>query len=937
MSSEIGDLFVTLRSVTSPFTEPLVESGDVAEEVTGRITAAGEQMATSLDASSKTAADSFQLILDAALRLAEAIVEPLNAVKTSVRQVASAIRALAKAAASLDQTAAPALQGVAASATEMATGMDASLATARTSLRELGAEFGTVAGAAAASATEITAASEESAAATTEASSAAAASSERSAAAMGETSAGLMKYATGLAAAGFGLFEAIKGATNFNAAVIKINTQAGVSKSQLASLGTGVLNLAGQVGDSPDSLSEALYHVESSFASTGITGAKALDILKVGAEGAAMGHADLVDVTNALDAAIASGIPGVQNYSQAMGALNAIVGSGDMQMQDLANAMGTGMVAVVKGYGLSLNDVGAALATFGDNNIRGAKAGTDLRMAVEALSQPVKTAAQWLVEFGMKQSTLQKDMETGGLNKALTDLQTHFKKAGITATEEGGVITDMFGKKAGAGIGVLMGQFDRFESKYPELNKGANNFASSWQTASHTLSQEWNDLKAGLEALAIKLGTALMPALSKVLGYIRQGVGWITAHKQAVAVLASVLGGLLVAALWGVVAALSAIEVNPVVLGITAVAAAAIYCWTHFKTFRTVVMDVANFLKTVLVGAFHIAQAAISGLIGWFSGHGGEFSAAWQKVVKAVQVVVKWFNDNVIKWVQARVADLVTWWDSHSQELAEVWANIWALISANVKLAWNTWIHPVLIMLQAVWKTVWMAVWDTIKVVWAAVSGVVTTAMHLILNIIGIVLDLITGHWGKAWQDVKKLVSQGLSDIVHLITSVASGFGTLLYDAGKNIITGLINGIKSMASGIANTVSNVASTIRSFLPFSPAKQGPLSGSGSPDIAGAKIGEMIATGLTNSTRKVTQAGRQVAGAAALAIGGSDDFGSLSVTGASGLTVTGGTAGGMAGSQNIVVQIDRQTLFTIMQTATLQNGRRNPTTGVTYATV
>ena len=54
-----------------------------------------------------------------------------------------------------------------------------------------------------------------------------------------------------------------------------------------------------------------------------------------------------------------------------MGALNAIVGAGDMKMQDLAEAMGTGMVAVVKGYGLSLKDVGAALATFGDNNIRG--------------------------------------------------------------------------------------------------------------------------------------------------------------------------------------------------------------------------------------------------------------------------------------------------------------------------------------------------------------------------------------------------------------------------------------------------------------------------------------------------------------------------------------------------------------------------------------
>ena len=55
--------------------------------------------------------------------------------------------------------------------------------------------------------------------------------------------------------------------------------------------------------------------------------------------------------------------------------LNATVGAGDMKMQDLAEAFGAGMVAVVKGYGLSLKDVGAALATFGDNNIRGCQRG----------------------------------------------------------------------------------------------------------------------------------------------------------------------------------------------------------------------------------------------------------------------------------------------------------------------------------------------------------------------------------------------------------------------------------------------------------------------------------------------------------------------------------------------------------------------------------
>lgn len=934
MASEIGDLFVTLRSLTEPFTAPLTEAAGVAEDVTSRIVAAGDQMAASLDASSKTAADSFKLILDAAVQLAEAIVAPLDEIKASVRGVSTAVRALGKAAGGLDQAAVPAFEGVAAAAEQMATGLDASVASARTAMAGLGTEFGTVAGEAAASATEITAASRETAAATTEASGAAAASSERSAAAMGETSAGLMKYATGLAAAGFGLFEAIKGATSFNTEMTKINTQAGVSKTQLASLGSGVLSLSSQVGFAPDSLAEALFHVESSFASTGITGRKAMEILKTAGEGAAVGGANLVDVQNALDGAIASGLPGVENYSKAMGALNAIVGAGDMSMQDLANAMSSGLMAVVKGYGLTLNDVGSALATFGDNNIRGAVAATDLRMAVQALAVPTKNGKGQLIEWGQTTDSLAKSMEQHGLVYTLNKLHGLFVKNGVTATTQGAVITDMFGKKAGAGLAVLMGQLDRVNSKVPDIAKGAGGFASAWQTTSHTVGQEWKDLKAGLESLAVKLGTALMPALSKVLGLIREGVSWITQHKIAMEALASLLAGVLVAALWGVAAALTAIEVNPVVLGITLLGAAVFYAWTHFKAFRTAVMDIASVIKIVLVDAFHLAQTAIKDLISWFNGHGSQFSNAWNAVVKAVQVVVKWFDDNVIKWVQARVADLVAWWDSHSQELAQVWHDIWALISANVRLAWQTWIHPLLILLQSVWTAVWKSCWDIIKLVWSAVSGIVTTAMHLILNIIGIVLDLITGHWGKAWQDVKKLVSQGLHDVISTIGNIASGFGTLLYDAGANIIKGLINGITSMISGIGSTISNVASTIRSYLPFSPAKRGPLSGSGSPDIAGAKIGDMLATGITGSVRKVTGAAHGLAGAAALAIGDGSDLGSLSINGGA-LSING--AAGTSGSQPIIVQIDRKTLFTIMQTEVLRYGRRNPSTGVVYTTV
>ena len=99
-----------------------------------------------------------------------------------------------------------------------------------------------------------------------------------------------------------------------------------------------------------------------------------------------------------------------------MGALNAIVGSGDMTMQDLAEAMGTGVMAVAKSYGQSINQVGAALAVFGDNNIRGAKAGTDLRMTWQAIQAPIKAGIPLLNQLGLSASQLGKTMEHHGLS-----------------------------------------------------------------------------------------------------------------------------------------------------------------------------------------------------------------------------------------------------------------------------------------------------------------------------------------------------------------------------------------------------------------------------------------------------------------------------------------------------------------------------------------
>ena len=359
----------------------------------------------------------------------------------------------------------------------------------------------------------------------------------------GSALASMGKLTLGVGLAGFGVAAAVgvKGAMDLETQMLRLKTQAGASTAEVTKMTHAVLAMAGSVGTGPQTLAESLYHVESA----GLRGAKALAVLRIAAEGAQVGGANLVDVQNALDAAVVSGISGAQNYKQAMGQLNAIVGAGDMTMQDLANAMSTGVLASAKVYGLSMKDVGSALATFGDSNIRGAEAATKLQSAIRLMAAPSAAAGKALKAIGVSQLQLAGDMRTGGLIKALEDLKTHFQDSGATATQEGLVLARAFGGRQSTGILLLIDQLSRLEQKQKDITAGGDKFGGAWKDRTHQLSYEFDQLKATLQAVTDKLGLILIPVLQKMGSVLADGVQWLTKHKAAAEALAIAIGSVL--------------------------------------------------------------------------------------------------------------------------------------------------------------------------------------------------------------------------------------------------------------------------------------------------------------------------------------------------------------------------------------------------------
>jgi len=160
--------------------------------------------------------------------------------------------------------------------------------------------------------------------------------------------------------------------------------------------------------------------------------------------------------------------------------------------------------------------------------------------------------------------------------------------------------------------------------------------------------------------------------------------------------------------------------------------------------------------------------------------------------------------------------------------------------------------------------------------------------------------DVLQGFL-QGLQNMIGSVTGFISGIPGHITGFFAGAGSWLYNAGYNLMVGLYNGIQSMAGEIYSAVSNIVGWIRDHLPFSPAKIGPLSGSGAPIYAGISIGRQLADGMLSQVGAIRRASAALTTAAG--VGGTTGV-AANLTGSLGLNAA-ALAG--AGSARPNVQI------------------------------
>ena len=145
----------------------------------------------------------------------------------------------------------------------------------------------------------------------------------------------------------------------------------------------------------------------------------------------------------------------------------------------------------------------------------------------------------------------------------------------------------------------------------------------------------------------------------------------------------------------------------------------------------------------------------------------------------------------------------------------------------------------------------------------AAVSTLISMAISRFNQMKSAVVSLISILVSSAVSRFKGIVSKFLSIVSNLKSKAVSSFNSLksrimsvlsginLASAGKKIVQSLINGIKGMIGAAGSAMGEVAGKIRSYLPFSPAKEGPLK-----DLNNIDFYSSLASSLNKAQNKIS---------------------------------------------------------------------------------
>jgi phage-related protein len=328
--------------------------------------------------------------------------------------------------------------------------------------------------------------------------------------------------------------------------------------------------------------------------------------------------------------------------------------------------------------------------------------------------------------------------------------------------------------------------------------------------------QWFTDMQPTFESVAAIVGDVLGQAFQRLGQFMEDMRPVVERILGILGELATFLGGLLLSALetagtvfqtvWSVVSAV----VTPI-LGVLIGLFTTIADW--LLTFIPAALDVLCSIWEAIWPVIQVVVETVWGII--------------QTVIETAMGVIQGIIDVVMAAINGDWEEV---WNIISTAASDVWETIKSTVSGAIDWV-KTWISDRLNEIKTFWGNAWQNVKDKAGEIWGNIKTSISDAINNVKTAISNKLEEIKTFWSNAWENVKTKVSdawnnikQGCSDGVNnvlqwfrdlpgKILSALGNLGNLLLDAGKNILSGFLDGLKQKWEDVKSFVGGIGDWI----------------------------------------------------------------------------------------------------------------------------
>lgn len=617
--------------------------------------------------------------------------------------------------------------------------------------------------------------------------------------------------------------SAIRAAGDFETAMNRTGAVSGATAEELAKL----RDVAKEMGRTTQFSASEAASALGFLAMAGFDAQQAMDALPGTLQIAAAAQMDLAEAADLVSNVLTGYGMEVEDLARVNDVLAKTFTSSNTDLQMLGQSMKF-VGPVASAAGVAFTETAAAIGLMGNAGIQGEMAGTALRGAISKILAPSKKAAGIMEELGLKFT------DAEGRLIPLVDIVRQLEPH----AEDAGLFMEIFGQRAGPAMAGLVSQgADALADLDTELQNSGGTAERVANAQMAGFNGAMKRLKSAFEGLQIAVAES---GLLDFIGNMVSGLADLMTRMAEFSPTALRVGT--------VIAAIAA-AVGPLLVVAGSLASA----W--------------GALLPVFGGI-----AAAMGTTGLVATLGALAAAAAPFVAAGVAIGVAWFalKDKLIpvlnqlreRFMEVLGPRLISLFETVKGALTELWGGP---LGDAIRV-----VIDVLGDFAAAYTSV---LGEGIIRILSALVSIVEGAFKQIVEVIKFVIAIFTGDWAGAWEAAKNIVTNAVDTLINVMNSLVPGAGDALkktalaiynwlvetraamIQGGKDIISGLVNGILAAPGKVADALIGVVKAgweaTKEFLGIASPSRLFMQ-------VGRFISEGIASGVTNGTSSISRA-------------------------------------------------------------------------------